>query len=366
LIVVTVVIIEATRGSSDNPIQGKLTFKCSATGASTERRVTPSGLNTSGAVDDTAAIQTAIDTAGRDGGGIVSLPSGTLMIDGHLNLQSNVELVGTGPSTILKAGPQFLSSQAPDGGYPIISTLGASNVTVANLTADQSGNSLDAAVPARLTGYVVEGRNSQNVLIEGVYVRNPFSYSIAIVRTDGFCVQHCTTTAATGWKYNQLDGIHILDSSFGSVIYNSVQSGEDGLVAHSIGAPVHSVVYAGNTVHAGKTSAGMQIAIGAFPIYNITVIDNTFYGSLYGIRTGYYAHHTGSLTDTVIKQNYIHDLTLETKMKAIAIGGFGGFGVIDNVTIIGNRTCMAGSVSVQNGPGNSIRDTTACITKLPG
>ena len=87
-----------------------------------------------------------------------------------------------------------------------------------------------------MSGYVVEGFWSQNVVIKGVYVRNPFTYSIAMVDTTDFCVDdNNVDVTGTINRYNQLDGIHILDSNSGQVINNSVVSGDDGLVAHRIG-----------------------------------------------------------------------------------------------------------------------------------
>ena len=58
--------------------------------------------------------------------------------------------------------------------------------------------------------------------------------------------------------------------------------GDDGLVAHTIGAPVHDVLYADNTVRGGDNGDGMQLAVGNYPVYDLV-----------GIRTGYYV--TGSL-----------------------------------------------------------------------
>ena len=145
--------------------------------------------NRHGAGDDSAAIQDAIDAAARRGGGVVALPAGTFLVSSHLVLRSNVTLRGVGPATVIKAGPGFMSAQGPAGGYPIITTAGAHNVTIADLTADQSGGTLRGNVPARLVGYAVEGRDSRNVVINGVHVRNPFTYSIAMVASEDFCIE---------------------------------------------------------------------------------------------------------------------------------------------------------------------------------
>lgn len=365
VLIVAIATIRGTKANAVNPITSDSSFKCSASGADTSTAVPLVGLNSTGSADDTATIQRAIDTTGRQGGGVVALPAGTFLIDGHLIMRTNVKLTGVGPATVLKAGPSFLTSQGLGGGYPIISTYGANDVTIADLTADQSGNMLEGTVVARLTGYVVEGRYSSNVLIDDVYVRNPFTYSIAMVRSTDFCIEHCHTTATTSERYDQLDGIHILDSNSGRVIYNVVQAGEDGLVAQTIGAPVYNVLYASNDVLAGKNSAGMQLAIGNYPIYDITVVDNNFHGSLYGIRTGYYDGRTGAFYDIEISRNYIHNLSDGQRFPAIEIGGFGGLGPIKDVTVANTRKCAAGAIIMPAGRGDVVRGTSVCSNSLP-
>jgi polygalacturonase len=336
-------------------------FTCSAQGAPVATPVTVTGASPGGTTDDYGAIQNAIDAAGRAGGGVVALPAGTFMIDGHLALKDNVELTGVGPATVIKAGPAFLSSQAPGGGYPVITTAGASNATIANLTADQSGVALNGNVLGRLSGYAVEARDSSNVVVDGVYVRHPFTYSIAVAGSTNFCVENSNVLVGTApGRYNQLDGIHVLDSNSGQVINNTVTSGDDGLVAHSIGAPVFNVLYAGNTVHGGATDAGIDLAVGNFPIYGITVEDNDLCGSFWGIRTAFYDNRTGAVHDISVSGNFIHDLSQGGSSPAMQIGGTNGSGLIDNVVITGNEVCNAGPIALQQGSGNAVTGTTGC------
>ena len=144
---------------------------------------------------------------------------------------------------------------------------------------------------------MVEAYYSRNIVVDGVYVRNPFTYSIAMVRSTNFCVENCNVKVTTGNLYNQLDGIHVLDSNTGRVINNVVQSEDDGLVAHTIGASVYNVLYANNDVYGGRIADGMQLAVGDFSIHNIVIEDNNFYGSQFGVRTGYYDNRTGAVYD---------------------------------------------------------------------
>ena len=335
-------------------------FTCANHGARATRRVAVAAADPDGAQDDSAAIQGAIDAAARRGGGVVALPAGTFLVSSHLVLRSNVTLKGVGPATVIKAGPGFMAAQGPAGGYPVITTAGASNVTIADLTADQSGGTIRGNVPARLVGYAVEGRDSRNVVINGVHVRNPFTYSIAMVASEDFCIENSTVRAGSPGRYSQLDGIHILDSSSGRVLNNVVQSGDDGLIAHTIGAPVHDILYANNKVFGGPSDDGFKLAIGNFSVYNIRIEHNDSYGSAAGIEAAYYDDGTGALRNISISANYIHNIAQGRRFPAVEISSGGGAGIVENVTVTDNKICAAGVISVPPGAGNSVRGTTGC------
>lgn len=347
-------------------------YSCVASGATATRVFKPSGLASNMSADNTNAIQEAIDAASSAGGGVVTLPAGVFLVDGHLILKKNVRLVGVGPTTILKAGPRFLNSTGPDGGFPVVTTAGASNVTIANLTADQSGNILggNAEPGRRLEATLIDVRRSHNVVVDSVYTRNPFTYSIAVIDSNDFCIARCNTLVATSGLYNQLDGIHVLDSNTGQVIGNHVDQrvgtdGDDGLVAHTIRAPVFDVLYADNSVRGGNNGDGMQLAVGMYPIYNITIRDNDFYGSPFGIRTGYYNTLIGgAVHDIIITDNYIHDLVPGNAFPhggdAIAISRFGPIGSVTNIIVTDNQTCNAGIIRVVPASGNIVAQNHDC------
>ena len=364
----------ATSGALDtSSAEAFSDYKCSASGATATAQFRPLGAVANGTTDDTSAIQDAIDTASSAGGGVVLLPAGTFLINGHLVLKSNVKLTGAGPSaTIIKAGAKFLASTGPDGGYPVITTDGASNVTIANLTADQNGKVLNGnANPAqRLSAYLIDLRDSHNVVASDVYTRNPLTYSIAVVGSSDFCVAHCNTLVTTSGLYNQLDGIHVLDSHTGQVIQNHVDQrvgtdGDDGLVAHTISAPVYDVLYAGNVVRGGNHGNGMQLAVGNYPVYDLAIRSNNFWGSPFGIRTGYYdTGANGAVHNVVITGNYIHGLvpgaTFPDGGNAVDIGDFGAVAPVTYITVTDNRVCKAGVIKVVPGTGNIVADNKFC------
>jgi polygalacturonase len=341
-------------------------YSCSASGATATRVFTPTGAVANTTTDSTSAIQRAIDSAASAGGGIVTLPAGTFLINGHLILKNNVKLTGVGRQTVLKAGPRFLDSRGPEGGYPVITTSGASNVTIANLMADQNGDVLNGnATPGeRLRAFLIDIRNSHNAVVSGVYTRNPFTYSIAVVSSSEFCVIHCNTQVATSGRYDALDGIHVLGSHTGQVIGNYVDQrvgtdGDDGLVAHTIGAPVYDILYAGNSVRGGNNGDGMQLAVGNYPIYDLTIRNNYFWGSPFGIRTGYYGNSVNGVVHNItIIGNSIYNLVPGKAFphggNAIDIGGFGARAPVTYIRVTNNLTCHAGIITVVEGAGNTV------------
>jgi hypothetical protein len=259
------------------------------------------------------------------------------------------------------AGPKFLKTTGTGGGYPIVSTAGADNVTIANLIANQSGNTLNGNVATRLYSYVVEARDSTNILFNNVSVINPFTYSIAMVASSNFCVENSSVNASTtDGKYNQQNGIHVLDSNTGAVINNNIISGDDGLAAHTLGEPVYNVLFANNTVDGGTGASGLQFAVGSpYAIYGITVENNDFTGSELGIHTGYYgATATGNVYNISMSNNYIYNLLDGTSSLSVQMGDSDQVGTVTNVTVGNTLLCNAGAIEVQSGSGNSVAGTT--------
>jgi polygalacturonase len=312
------------------------------------------------------AIQLAIDAAHADGGGVVRLAAGTYMSNVHLVVKSNVAVVGAGQTTVIKAGPGFISSGRLAGGYPVISTDGHHDVTVKDLTADQSGDILNGNVRGRMSAYLVEARDSTNVVIDGVHTINPFTYSIAVLGTSRFAIRNCSTRVVSSGRYNQLDGIHILDSSSGDVVDNHVdqrigRDGDDGLAAHSIRAATHDLRFARNRVRGGNNGNAMQLAVGDHALYNLTITDNVFYDSPYGIRTGYYDNGTGAVSRVTITSNHIWNVrgghAFPIGGEAVNIGGFAidrHRGPVTYVRCMDNVAVRAGGIFVAKGVGNVV------------
>ena len=328
---------------------GQAIVSCQASGSiATSVRSLPTPA--SGAMEDWAGtIQAAIDAAALSGGEVVQLPAGTYPLSRALVLRDGVALKGAGPGTRLKAGPDFMGSQGPFGGHPLLTTNGASRVTISDLTADHSGDTLDGNTPERLTEYLIDVRYSNNVIVERVQTVNPFTYSIAVVASTNFCIRENATSVSTSGTYDQLDGIHILDSSFGVVQGNVVDQGsgddgDDGLVAHSMEDPVHDVAYLGNTVRGGRHGSAMQIAVGKAGAYNLTISGNRFWGSPGGLITGYYGGR-GPVTNVEVRNNRFED----NPGPSVDI-----YGKLAGVVLNGNTACRSGEFQVAAGFGNRL------------
>ena len=63
---------------------------------------------------------------------------------------------------------------------------------------------------------------------------------------------------------------------------------------------------------------------------------------------------------SIIRGNYVYNLSQGRLFPAIEIGGFDGLGSIKNVTIANNRACAAGIVAVQPDPSNTVTGTSGC------
>lgn len=310
------------------------------------------------ALDDTPGIQGQIDAAGAAGGGIVKMPAGTFIIDGKLRMASNVKLEGAGPETVLKAGPNFLNNTGPAGGYPIVTTAGANNITLTNFTADQSGDTLNGNAAGRLSEYVVDVRDSKNSLVKGIHTKNPFTYSIAFVGGSNWCVKDSSTQSETNGKYTELDGIHAMNTAHGDIVGNVVDQrkgtdGDDGIAVHTFGTEdAHDIRIVNNNVH----GAGIDLAGGSGVIYNIDLNGNTVWGSPRGLEDAYY-DGTKQMHHIKVVGNTFRDNDIKS------VGGAVDFErAVTYVTMTDNLACNSGGYRLPAGTGNTnLRNTQTAL-----
>ena len=84
-------------------------------------------------VNDTAAIQSAINAVSAAGGGTIYLPAGTFRVTTTINVASNINLVGAGiGTTVIKMDSASTAAE-------VIYGTGLTNVRIENLSVDANG-----------------------------------------------------------------------------------------------------------------------------------------------------------------------------------------------------------------------------------
>ncbi len=100
------------------------------------------GARGDGATDDTASVQSAINTTATAGGGVVYFPLGTYVISQiSLNAQSNVQLLGAGTASIIK----WVFDAATVAGSLLTITNASNHIKILQLKFDGSGLTNPAA-----------------------------------------------------------------------------------------------------------------------------------------------------------------------------------------------------------------------------
>ncbi len=314
--------------------------------------------------DMAPAIQSAINNASSAGGGIVLLGAGTYQLDSRLTMASGVELEG--------AGEESTTLQMEAANTGVITTGGASNTTIADLTVDQNGQLLNSSSGGGNPGYyevMIDG--GTNNIVQQVQLINPVNYMLdEDNNASGFCMRGNTAivNGAEGKysdnTYANLDGIHIDGGTNGDILNNYIDErqngatdGDDALVAQSYTANQSYVEFIDNVARGGNNGDCMQFALGPGSISNDTVSGNELWGCPFGIRTGGYAA-SGSITNTVITNNNIHNLiagsgasgSFPNGGNAIELGGFLSSGQSASAnSVTNNFVCNAGNVVSESG-----------------
>jgi hypothetical protein len=137
------------------------------------------GADKTGVTDSTAAIQAAINAANSAGGGCVYFPSGvyTIGTTTYLTLQSNVSLMGDGPSSQLKLADNTPISPS----LAALVAINETNILIENLYFD--GNRANQAL---LVG-LFRVQNCSKVLIRGNWLVDCNNVGVYFTNTCSFC-----------------------------------------------------------------------------------------------------------------------------------------------------------------------------------
>ena len=271
------------------------------------------GATVGGVVNAYSAFQNAIDAAGDAGGGTVNIPPGVWLVSSILQMRSDVELRGSGYSTIIRNPAGALPGKTISGVsvFCSIAMVGITNAAVRNLTVDHFTNVAttngiqigESGASVRSTNCFVEecqllGTQSHQYLIyvkcsDGHWIRNNHIVgysSIPATDTAGIEVYGCTGVLVEGNEcVNCAPGIIVTQEDFTSdsdvydvrIVGNRVYGALNGIHVQCGGAPriTRNVVVANNTIR-GCTNKGLFLALSpSGTMQNVAFVGNTIYGS---------------------------------------------------------------------------------------
>jgi hypothetical protein len=136
----------------------------------------PYGAQGNGVTDDTAAIQSALNDAGTQGGGIVFLPAGDYRIRSHLLIPAQTTLSGVARAPTAMAlhhGTTLLAEAGAGGtsGVPFITLLG-NNPTLEGVTIYYPNQV--ATNPPIPYPWAIRAGGGENVTVQNVLLLNPY------------------------------------------------------------------------------------------------------------------------------------------------------------------------------------------------
>ena len=195
-------------------------------------------VRSSNTVDNSAAIQAAIDAANDAGGGVVTLPSGSITFGAPLRLYGRVALVGQGSraTTLRYTGAAQAIVQSTPGtriyGVGVralrLSAVGAGTVGL-DLDSVSSSTVDDVLIEDFTTGVRLQGAN-------GFSVYNRFINVMAYRCTTGFAIGAAGSNSNTFFACRSLictTGWNITDSNQNQLTHCQIESGTTGITITS-------------------------------------------------------------------------------------------------------------------------------------
>lgn len=298
--------------------------------------VMDSGATASNVWYDTEAFQRAIDTCAKLGGGTVVVPAGWYVI-GPIFLGSNIRL-DVQKGAVLQAAPDdVLYHPTPEtqqwAGVPKLwpnaeKWLALINVADANNVAITGGGIIDGQGAiwwerwrgdARATGKkgstnrprLMFIKNSHNMLIEGVTLKNSPSFHIVFYKTSDLTINRINISSPD-WAQNT-DGIDPMDSHDVYITNNTISCGDDHIAFKAVfpdpalpEGDSYNYYIAGNTFLGGRgLSFGSETSAG---VHNVLAENNIWRGSVYGVRIKSQRGVGGPVHNVVIRNSKMKDV----------------------------------------------------------
>lgn len=316
------------------------------------------GANPNDNIDDTKAIQAALDAAAKNGGGHVSLSAGTYILtgtgtasDGALRVYSNTELSGAGMGqTVLKLADGWSSKITGLIRTPVNQVT--TDVIIRDITLDGNRHNSTADVDGIMTG-VLPGKSEHDdrILIERVEIHdvsriafNPHEQTTNLIIRDS--VAH----------HNSWDGF-IADFVSNSIYENNVAYSNDrhgfNVVTHS-----HDVILRGNKAYDnGENGIVVQRGAGSKTVpgwqemlnHDVLLEGNTVYGN----------GSNGILFKQAENSQVINNIIYDNAHDGIQLEG------ANNIVVDGNKILSSTIFGIEvrpytgslGGPGSSYDNT---------
>lgn len=328
------------------------------------------GAEATGIWYDTPAFQKAIDDCASKGGGTVIVPAG-YYLSAPLFLASNIRLDVQKGAVIQASGEESYYHPTAEtqkwAGVPklwpnaekwlaFLNIADAENVAITGegVIDGQGAILLESwRANARKTGSkgstnrprLVFIKNASNVLIEGITLQNSPSFHVVFYNTEDITINKTTITAPDWWQ--NTDAIDPMHSRKVRITNNTLSVGDDHIAIKSVFKDdnTHDFYIAGNTFLSGRgLSVGSESSGG---VRNIVAENNTFKGSMYGIRIKSPRGVGGLVKDVVYRNTTMVDVktpivlsgyykgapaNAEARNKALTEGEFaGGFMLGDQI-----------------------------------
>ena len=286
---------------------------------------------------NTNAFQKAIDDCAQAGGGTVLVPRGNYLTN-PLFLKSNVQLKLEKDATIVastevaayRANEQTKYAEAENGWLPFISIADAKNVAITGEgTIDGQG-----AVwwerwreNIRATGKkgntdrprLIYIKSSSNVLVDGVTLTHSPSFHVVMRYSRDVDVNG--TRILSPWHAPNTDAIDPIDSQNIRITNNYIDCNDDHIAIKAEkpdsrfpDGVVDNIYIANNTLKQGRgISIGSESAGG---VNNVLVENNTFEGSMYGLRIKSPRGKGGEVKNIVYRDTKMHNVEVPLVFSA--------------------------------------------------
>ena len=286
---------------------------------------------------NTDAIQKAIDDCAAAGGGTVLVPKGNFLTNPlflknniQLKLEKDATLVASTEVAAYRADEKTKYAEAENGWLPFISVADAQNVAIVGEgTIDGQG-----AVwwerwreNIRATGKkggtdrprLIYITRSHNVLIDGVTLTH--SPSFHVVTRYAHDVDINGTRILSPWHAPNTDAIDPIDSQNIRITNNYIDCNDDHIAIKAEKADprfpdgvVDNIYIANNTLKQGRgISIGSESAGG---VNNVLVENNTFEGSMYGIRIKSPRGKGGEVKNIIYRNTKMHNVEVPLVFSA--------------------------------------------------